>query len=38
MMDDLQLLQAYAAHGSEDAFRSLVERHLGLVYSSALAD
>ena len=36
MTDDLKLLRAYGTHGSEDAFRTLVERHLGLVYASAL--
>jgi hypothetical protein len=30
-MNDWQLLQEYAGHGSEAAFRTLVERHLGLV-------
>jgi RNA polymerase sigma factor (sigma-70 family) len=36
MTDDLELLHAYVVDGSETAFRTLVERHLGLVYSSAL--
>lgn len=35
-MDDHELLRRYAAEGSEDAFRLLVERHGGLVYSVAL--
>jgi RNA polymerase sigma factor (sigma-70 family) len=34
--DDLELLHAYAADGSEAAFRTVVDRHLALVYSSAL--
>jgi RNA polymerase sigma factor (sigma-70 family) len=34
--DDFELLQAYAANGSETAFRTVVDRHLALVYSSAL--
>ncbi len=33
---DLGLLQEYAARGSEEAFRTLVERYTGLVYSAAL--
>jgi RNA polymerase sigma factor (sigma-70 family) len=36
MMDDLQLLNAYVADGSEDAFRTVLERNAGLVYSAAL--
>lgn len=36
MTNDLQLLRAYAANGSEDAFAAVLERHLGLVYSAAL--
>ena len=36
MTDDLTLLRAYATEGAEDAFRTVVERNLGLVYSSAL--
>lgn len=35
-MDDRALLQAYVGDGSEDAFRQLVDRHLGMVYSAAL--
>ncbi len=35
-MNDWELLQDYAAHGSESAFRTLTERHLNLVYSAAL--
>ena len=33
---DLQLLRAYAADGSEEAFAAVVQRHLGLVYAAAL--
>src|SRR5215472_14628406 len=36
MLDDLQLLRRYASDGSEAAFREIVERHLNLVYSTAL--
>lgn len=36
MSDVGQLLRAYAAEKSEDAFRELVERHIALVYSTAL--
>ena len=36
MTDDLALLRAYADTGAEDAFRTVVDRNLGLVYSSAL--
>jgi RNA polymerase sigma factor (sigma-70 family) len=35
-MEDWQLLQDYAEHGSESAFRTLVGRHLGLVQAAAL--
>ncbi len=34
-MDDIALLQEYARTGAEAAFATLVERHLGLVYSAA---
>lgn len=34
-MDDQQLLQEYTDRGSEEAFRALVDRYLGLVYSAA---
>jgi RNA polymerase sigma factor (sigma-70 family) len=34
-MDDRQLLREYADLGSEQAFKTLVERHLGLVHSAA---
>jgi len=33
---DMDLLQAYAATGSEDAFANIVQRHINLVYSTAL--
>src|SRR6266404_4729488 len=36
MADDGALLRAYARSGSEDAFAELVQRHLALVYSTAL--
>ncbi len=35
-MDDWQLIEDYAARGSEAAFRTLVARHLNLVRASAL--
>jgi len=35
-MDDHELLRRYAEEASEDAFRRLVERHGGLVYSVAM--
>ena len=34
--DDMQLLREYAAGNSEDAFATLVQRHVNLVYSVAL--
>jgi RNA polymerase sigma factor (sigma-70 family) len=36
MNDDAQCLRRYAENGSEEAFRELVDRHLSLVYSTAL--
>jgi RNA polymerase sigma factor (sigma-70 family) len=33
-MTDRELLEAYAREGSEEAFRALVERYVGLVYSA----
>ncbi|MDB6024269.1 MAG: hypothetical protein JWM68_492 [Verrucomicrobiales bacterium] len=35
-MDDLKLLRVYVAQDSQEAFRTVVERHLNLVYSTAL--
>ena len=35
-LDDTELLSAYASQGSEEAFATLVEHHVALVYSSAL--
>jgi len=35
-LDDMQLLRDYAAGNSEDAFATLVQRHVNLVYSVAL--
>jgi RNA polymerase sigma factor (sigma-70 family) len=34
-MDDHELLRRYAQDRSQDAFRELVDRHLGMVYSAA---
>jgi len=36
MTDSQQLLADYRQHGSDTAFRELVNRFLGLVYSTAL--
>lgn len=36
MLDDFQLLRAYADNGSDDAFRELVARHGGMVHGVAL--
>ncbi len=36
MLDDLELLRKYAAESSDDAFRTVLERHIGLVHSAAL--
>ena len=36
MTDDAELLRQYIQAGSEDAFAELVQRHLPVVYSSAL--
>src|SRR6185437_6907107 len=35
LLDDMQLLQAYVA-GSEEAFETILNRHVNLVYSTAL--
>lgn len=35
-MDDMGLLREYALHNSEEAFATLVSRHVDLVYSAAL--
>ena len=34
-LDDMQLLAEYAARSSEEAFSTLVARHVNLVYSAA---
>ena len=36
MNDDMALVREYAAHNSEEAFATLVSRHVGLVHSVAL--
>lgn len=36
LTDDMQLLQVYVTEGSDAAFETLVNRHLNLVYSTAL--
>src|SRR3954466_3023420 len=36
MVDDLTLLRVYGAEKSEEAFRTVVERYVALVYSAAL--
>jgi RNA polymerase sigma factor (sigma-70 family) len=36
LLDDAELLAAYVTQRSEEAFATLVERHVSLVYSSAL--
>ena len=33
MLDDIELLRKYAAEASEEAFQSLLNRHVALVYS-----
>ena len=35
-MDDRELLQEYAQHGTEGAFAEIVNRHFNMVYSAAL--
>ena len=37
-MSDFDLLQQYSQNGSEEAFATLVNRHLNLVYATALRD
>src|SRR5438132_9280205 len=34
-MEDMALLREYAASNSEEAFRTLVDRHLDMVYATA---
>lgn len=34
-MDDRELLEQYVRHGSHEAFKCLVERHIGRVYAAA---
>jgi DNA-directed RNA polymerase specialized sigma24 family protein len=36
MLNDMELLRDYAMEGSEESFRTLLDRHVGLVYSAAL--
>src|ERR1041385_2037541 len=36
MIDDLELLRAYGTNSSDEDFRTLLERHINLVYSAAL--
>src|SRR5262245_28856292 len=36
MLDDFELLRAHVECGSEDAFRTLVERHAAMVHGTAL--
>src|SRR5665213_2652607 len=38
MTDDMALLREYARHNSEEAFSTLVSRHVNLVYSVALQE
>src|SRR5262245_41152581 len=38
MKTDRQLLECYVGHGSESAFRELVERHIKVVYSAAVRE
>ena len=35
-MDDIELLRQYAAENSQEAFRTLVSRHVNMVYSVAM--
>ena len=35
-MDDIKLLKEYATRNSQEAFATLVQRHIGMVYSAAL--
>jgi RNA polymerase sigma factor (sigma-70 family) len=36
LMEDMRLLQAYVTEGSEEAFKTILDRHVNLVYSTAL--
>src|SRR5271168_1923280 len=36
MAEDMELLRQYADHDSQEAFQILLERHVNLVYSTAL--
>lgn len=35
-VNDIELIQDYSRHGSEEAFAELVRRHIGLVHSAAM--
>ena len=36
MLNDMELLREYAAEGLETSFRTVLDRHVALVYSAAL--
>ena len=38
MQADKELLESYARHGEESAFRELVQRHIDMVYAAALRE